>query len=184
MRSKDDYILKDDCRLYHLVEKLEQDPRPVAQAILRVLIAADVREVLFVAPRKKLDKKYRQYIQNPEVGTMTLFLSGPAILHMLRKGHLGCSSRGGHCDPVALSANELKLIPRVFAKPDKIVKRGSDKVERLKLEITRKMWNKTYVLVVTPNKRLTRAHVLTFYNGLPIEEKAKLSETEPRKDIC
>lgn len=184
MQEKSEYILKDDCRLYHLVDRLQKDPRPVAQAILRVLIAADVREKLFVAPRKKMDKKYREFMTKIELGTTTLYLAGPAILHMLRKGHLGCSSKGGHCDPVALSANELKLIPRVFAKPDKIIKKGNDRIPRLKLEITRKMWNKTYVLVVMANRRLTRAHVLTFYNGLPIEEKQKLSETQPRKNVC
>lgn len=184
MENKTGYILKDDCRLYHLAEKLEQDPRPVAQAILRVLIAADVREKLFVSPRAKMDKMYHDFIPDLETGTTTLYLTGSAVLHMLRKGHLGCSSRGGHCDPVALSANELKLIPRVFAKPDKIVKKGNDEMPRLKLEITRKMWNKTYVLVVRANNRFTRASVVTFYNGLPIEEKERLIKTQPRKDVC
>ena len=183
MQQEKDYILKEDCRLYHLVEKLEQDDHAVAQGLLRVLIVMDVQEKLFVAPKKKLDKKYRPFFRMSE-GRTSLILSGSAVLHMLRKGHLGCTTRGGHCDPVALSARELKLLPRVFARPDTVVKKGSDKMDRLKLEITRKMWKKTYILVVIANRRFTRVNVLTFYNGLPKEEKAKLTETAKRVDVC
>ena len=181
MKTEKGVILKEDCRLYHLAEKLETGEHMVAQGILRLIATMSVGEKLIIIPPEEISRKYRKHIQHES--PLALILNGNAILHMLRRGHLGCTSRGGHCDPSALSANELKLMPRVFQRPRRVAGR-SDAGGRRRLEISKTIKGKTYVLVVTANRRFTKANVVTFYNGLPLEEKEKLKATAPRVDVC